>query len=104
MEHPPLPEQQPSKQTPRKRTLLDRVFRYLPAGSRHIAGAAALGAMEMMSDNVDSTMYQQADALSQAREIVEEDRKTRLEREQEADQAIARKEIEELRKKINNRQ
>jgi regulator of replication initiation timing len=60
--------------------------------------------MEMMSDNVDSTMYQQADALSQAREIVEENRKTRLEREQEADQAIAQKEIEELRKKINNRQ
>jgi hypothetical protein len=101
-ERPPLPEAPSNSSKTPKRTLLDRVFRHLPAGSRRVAGAMALGAMEMMSDNVDSAAFQKADTLSQAQDIVQEERKERLKRDIEADKAIAEKEIEELRRKINN--
>jgi esterase/lipase len=100
MERPPLPEKSSTTPGSQKRTLLDRVFRHLPAGSRRIAGAMALGAMEAMSDG---SKLENTDALSQANDIVQEEKKERIMRDMEAAEAAEQTEqLQEIRKKIRN--
>ena len=97
MERPPLPGT-PTPSEPRKVSFLDRVFHRLPAGSRRIAGAMALGAMEVMSDKPDTEQFE---ALSQANEIVQEERQEQAMRDTEAEEAVLQTEkIEELRNRI----
>lgn len=103
MEHPSSPEAAPASSGPKKRTILDRVFQHLPAGSRRIAGAMGIGAMEMLSDNVDSTAFQKANRLSQANDLVHEQKKERRKRALEAEEVVLRTEkLDEIRKKIRN--
>ncbi|MFA5936063.1 MAG: hypothetical protein WC787_04395 [Patescibacteria group bacterium] len=98
IDRPSLPEASSTSSGSDKRTVLDRVFRYLPAGSRRIAGAMALGAMEMMSDGGEKV-----EALSQANDLVQEQKKDQLIRTMEAEEATIRTEkIDEIRKKIRN--
>ncbi len=98
MERPSSPKESPKSQSPRKRTLLDKVFRYLPAGSRNIAGALALGAMEAISDNPE-----QVDALKQADDMIQEQKKDQIKSKMQTEEAALQEEkLDEIRKKIRN--